>query len=472
MAELSALMKDSPLGNFWLPGKESRQVPGVIVERGGMLQLELMEPLAEESDSTSTNEPKFHSVIHGWLSKGGPVTLFDCPVGRNESIPGNECDSCSFAYAIQESSLEGKSVYLFDKANLRLGGLVEWTRVDGLKKDWQADSAVQGGRRWTASYVMPEPRVYRVDSEVTVKLIATCHFSNVGLLGLQLLQDARLEVSFENAVPFAELELKVHNIRQLLMLLSGLELQPTWNHVGLFSDEEALPVFRNQASRPSIEPAHPQLHTFVPFEDISAELPELLSRWEGVQKSYGDAAATGLFTPYLSHTYETKISNLVNCLVRYAEADAGGEMVLKQEVRSQKGGVAAYVVEKAARRYRPTAREDFLSDLKEKIESTRHYYTHFNPDKKEIAAEGAELANLVDFLDVINRCVLLENSGWKRIASFNGFTRAMSTASVFAWKDSRSLEHEHGPNCPLHPPGALPRLGHAPPARCGVAPDR
>jgi ApeA N-terminal domain 1 len=421
MASLSDLLKDSPLGSFWLPGQDKRQVPGVIVERDGVLQLELMELLVEASDSSSTKRPDFYPVIHGWLSKGGAVSLYNCVSGQNESIPGNEWERCSFAYAIKQRPENEEDLYsdaaaidLFKLANVQFGGLVEWVRVNGLQQDWQMDSAVHGGRRWMASYVLPKPFVYRVDPGLTVKLLATCHFSNVGLFGLQILQDAAVEISCQEAVRFAKLEAKVHGIRQLLMLLSGLELRPTWNHVGLFSDEDALPVFRNQASRPSIEPAHPQLHTFVPFEDISAELPELLSRWEGVQKSYGDAVATGLFTPYLSHTYETKISNLVNCLVRYAEADAGGEKVLKQEVRSQKGGVAAHVVEKAARRYRPTAREDFLSDLKEKIESTRHYYTHFNPDKKEIAAEGAELANLVDFLDVINRCVLLEKLGLEK----------------------------------------------------------
>ena len=414
MAELSVLLKDSPLGEFWLPGQDKRQVPGVIVERGGVLQLELMEPLVEESDSSTQNKPDFYPVICGWLSKGGPVTLFNCPSGRNENIPGNEWERCSFAYAIQGQPLENTDAFLFNKANVQLAGLVDWTGLNGLAERWDEDTTIHGGRTWTASYALPEPRVYQVDSDLTIKLLATCRWSSVGRFGMQILQDVAMEIALDDAVSFAELESKVHGIRQLLMLLAGLELRPTWNHVGHVSDEEALTVFRNQTSRPSTEPAHPQLHTFVPFEDISAELPELLSRWVGVQKSYGDAVATGLFTPYLSHTYETKISNLVNCLVRYAEADAGGEKALKQEVRSQKGGVAAYVVEKTVRRYRPTARDDFLSDLKEKIEATRHYYTHFNPDKKEIAAEGAELANLVDFLDVMNRCVLLEKLGLER----------------------------------------------------------
>jgi hypothetical protein len=402
MAELSDLLKDSPLGSFWLPGQEHRRVPGVIVERGGVLQLELMEPLAEESDSSSTNEPSSYPVIRGWLSKGGPVTLFNCPAGRNQSIPGNEWERCSFAYAVQERSLGGAEDDLFDKANFRLGGLVEWTRLNGLQDGWQADSAVQGGRRWTASYALPEPRVYRFDPGVTVKLFATCHFSNVGFLGLQLLQDVTLEVSFENAWPFRELELKVHSVRLLLMLLSGLELRPTWNHVGRVSGVETLPVFRNHKPRPSAEPAHLQARSFVPFEDISAELPELLSKWGGVQMAYGDAVAASLFTPHLSHTHETKISNLVNCLVRYAEADTGKKVLVET------------VLDKAVRRYRPTASNEFVSALKERIEATRHYYTHFNPSKKEMAAEGAELANVVDFMDVINRCVLLEKLGLDR----------------------------------------------------------
>jgi hypothetical protein len=409
MAAMSDLLKDSPLGYFWLPGQHERQVPGAIVERDGVLQLELIELLAEASDCSSTKGSAFYPVIHGWLSKGGAVSLYNCVSGNNESIPGNEWETCSFAYAIKQRQENAEdlhsdeaSVDLLRLANVQLGGLAEWTRLNGLQEQWHTDATAQGGRRWTASYVLPEPRVYRVDSGLTVKLLATCHFSNVGFLGLQLLQDVTLEVSFDEAMPFAELESKVHSIRLLLMLLSGLELRPTWNHVGRVSDAEALPVFRNHMPRLSAEPAHLQLRTLVPFEDISAELPELFSKWDGVQSAYGDAVATSLFTPYLAHTNETKISNLVNSLVRYAEADAEKKVLVET------------VLDKTVRLYLPTASNEVVSALKERIEATRHYYTHFNPSKKEMAAEGAALANVVDFLDVINRCVLLEKLGLDR----------------------------------------------------------
>lgn len=409
MAAMSDLLKDSPLGYFWLPGQHERQVPGAIVERDGVLQLELIELLAEASDCSSTKGSAFYPVIHGWLSKGGAVSLYNCVSRNNESIPGNEWETCSFAYAIKQRQENAEdlhsdeaSVDLLRLANVQLGGLAEWTRLNGLQEQWHTDATAQGGRRWTASYVLPEPRVYRVDSGLTVKLLATCHFSNVGFLGLQLLQDVTLEVSFDEAMPFAELESKVHSIRLLLMLLSGLELRPTWNHVGRVSDAETLPVFRNHMPRLSAEPAHLQLRTLVPFEDISAELPELFSKWDGVQSAYGDAVATSLFTPYLAHTNETKISNLVNALVRYAEADAEKKVLVET------------VLDKTVRLYLPTASNEVVSALKERIEATRHYYTHFNPSKKEMAAEGAALANVVDFLDVINRCVLLEKLGLDR----------------------------------------------------------
>lgn len=416
MATLSDLLKDSPLGVFWLPGQEKRQVPGVIVERDGVLQLELLECLTEKLYSSSTQKQSYYPAIRGWLNKGGLVTLFKCSAGRNLNLPGNEWEWCSFAYAVQERSLEDTDGYLFNQANLRLDGLVEWTKINGLQEDWQEGLAVNGGRRWTASYVLPEPCVYRFDQGVTVKLLATCHFSNVGFLGLQLLQDATLEVSFEEVRPFAELESKVHSIRQLLMLLSGLELRPTWNHVGHVSSDTTLPVFRNQTLRPTSGPAHPQLHVFVPFEDISSELSDLLNKWPDVQNLYGDAVATGLFTPYLPHIYETKISNLVNCLVRYAEAEAGGKTAFRKFLKNIKRDRdrTVYVVEESVRRYRPNAREDFIRDVSKEVEGARHYYTHFNPDLKEDAAEGARLANLVDFLDVINRCTLLEKLGLDR----------------------------------------------------------
>lgn len=423
MAAVSDLLKDSPLGCFWLPGQGKRQVPGVIVERDGVLQLELIELLAEASDFSSTKGPVFYPVIHGWLSKGGAVSLYNCVSGNKVCIPGNEWETCSFAYAIKQRPENAEHLYSDDAsidllrlANVQLGGLAEWTRLNGLQERWHTDATVQGGRRWTASYVLPDSRVYRVDPGLTVKLLTTCHFSNVGFLGLQLLQDVTLEVSFEEARPFAELESKVHSVRLLLMLLSGLELRPTWNHVGRVSDAETLPVFRNHMPRLSAEPAHLQLRTLVPFEDISAELPELFSKWEGVQSAYGDAVATSLFTPYLAHTREIKISSLVNCLVRYAEADAGGKTAFGKVLKKidRDGDRTAYVIEEGVRRYRPNAREDFIRDVSKEVEDARHYYTHFNPGLKEDAAEGARLANLVDFMDVINRCTLLEKLGLDR----------------------------------------------------------
>lgn len=411
MAELSALLKDSPLGWFWLPDQVDQQVAGVIIERNDKLRLELIEPFAERPLSTSTDERNFYPVICGWLSRGGAITLFSCSAGTSVNIPGNEWEFCSFAFAIQGQPLENAEDFLFNKATVHLTGLVDWTALNGLKEGWQENIAVHGGRTWTASYVLPEPRVFQADDGLMIKLHATCHSSTVGRFGTQFLQDAVLEVALQKGVAFLEMESKVHGIRQLLMLLSGLELRPTWNQVVRVSNEDALSVFYNCAPRPDLEPAPPVLRTFVPFEDVSGELVGLLNRWVDVQKKYGDAVATGLFTLYLPHTYETKVSNLVNCLVWYAEADAGGELALKQGVRPLKGGVAAYVVEKTVRRYRPTVSSDFIRDLKEKIANTRHYYTHFNPAKKEFAAEGAELANLVDFLDVLNRCVLLEKLG-------------------------------------------------------------
>lgn len=423
MAELSDLLKDSPLGFFWLPGQHERQVPGAIVERDGVLQLELIELLAEASDCASTKGPSFYPVIHGWLSKGGAVSLYNCVSGHNESIPGNEWERCSFAYAIKQRPENEEDLYSDDAsidllrlANVHLGGLAEWVRLNGLQQHRQADATIHGGRRWTASYVLPEPRIYRVDPGLTVKLLATYQISNVGFLGLQLLQDATLEVSVDEARPFAELESKVHSVRQLLMLLSGLELRPTWNHVGRVSDAETLPVFRNHMPRLSAEPAHLQLRTLVPFEDISAELPELLSKWGGVLTAYGEAVATSLCAPYLAHTSETKISNLVNCLVRYAEANADGKTAFGNFLKkiNRAHDRTAYVVEESVRRYCPNAREDFIREVSKEVEDARHYYTHFNPGLKVDAAVGARLANLIDFLDVINRCTLLEKLGLDR----------------------------------------------------------
>lgn len=423
MAAMSDLLKDSPLGVFWLPGQEGRQVPGVIVERGGVLRLELIERLVEAPGASLAKGYAFYPVIHGWLSKGGAISLYKCVSGINSNIPGNEWEGFSFDYAIKQRTENAEDLYSKDAsidllrlANVQLGGLAEWTSLNGLQEQWHTDDTVQGGRRWTANYVLPEPRVYRVDPGLTVKLLATCHFSNVGFLGLQLLQDVTLEVSFEEARSFAELESKVHSIRLLLMLLSGLELRPTWNHVRRASDAETLPVFRNHMPRLSAEPAHLQLRTVVPFEDISVELPGLFSKWEGVQSAYGDAVATSLFTPYLAHTSEIKISNLVNCLVRYAEADAGGKTAFGKLLKKidRDGDRTAYVIEEGFRRYRPNAREDFIRDVSKEVENARHYYTHFNPHLKEDAAEGARLANLVDFLDVINRCVLLDKLGLGR----------------------------------------------------------
>jgi hypothetical protein len=396
-------LADLAKGMFWLPEKPEHQVPGIIVNRDGRLRLELIGTFSEDS---AVLQGAFYPHICGWLSNGGELTLLTCSSSVSFNAPGMSTEQSSFAVALKGRHFEALSDLVFDQVGVHFSGLSDWIGVSGL--DTRFDASEDGKRVWTARYVQPVSIDYRRPDGMFLSFHSTASFpGECGRFDVALMQECTVTLKYPSEAEISALREDVHELQLLLRLFSGLELEATYDFVcnGRFRDgerDQRLPIFLNQR-KPRQEVVKPktnfaQLDTFVPFSEVRADFDKYLERWSAVRRKYGAAVDASLVN-VVSMTLENRFLNLVNSLHRYAEVDAGRRLRLDQ--------VLPMYLD-------PYCREAVASKALTLIKHTRHYYTHYSSDFVDKAADGADLANAVELLDILNRCALLERLGIDR----------------------------------------------------------
>lgn len=397
-------LADLAKGMFWLPEKPEHQVPGIIVNRDGRLRLELIGTFSEDSEGFP--EGAFYPYICGWLSNGGELTLVTCSSSVSFSAPGMSTEQSSFAVALKGRHFEAHTDLGFDQVGVHFSGLADWIGVSGLETNFETSE--DGKRVWTARYVQPGSIDYLRGDGTSVRFHSTASFPGErGRFDIALMQDCTVTLKFPAEVEISALQEQVHELHLLLRLFSGLELGATYDFVcnDRFREgvrEQRLPIFLNR-QQPREEIASPKtkiahLDTFVPFSEVRADFEKYLEQWSGVRRKYG-AAIDASLASHVKMNLENRFLNLVNSLQRYAEADAGSKLRLDEVL-------PMYL--------QPYCREVVASKAATLIKHTRHYYTHYSSELADKAADGADLANAVDLLDILNRCALLERLGIDR----------------------------------------------------------
>jgi hypothetical protein len=398
-------LKDLAKGMFYLPDDPSNEVPGIVVNRGGRYQLELIGTFSK--NSLHIGEPSIsYPCVCGWLSEGGPVTLVGCWSSFSIHAPGMNTERCSFSYALKGHSFLSANSLRFAKVNAYISGLSAWLGVGGVTEEFEFELDSSKLKSWLAKYVQPERLTYELTSEVTLVIHFTFKKDGSAQSNISFEVDCGVEVACASEKDLLAIRKFVYGFQLLLMLFSGRRMDVAHNAV--YSNQvidpggerlAALPIFFNDELREEKDQDIPHwFDFFIPFSAVKNDFQNSLRRWSDMLELYGEAVGTSLFdSPQI--TLQTRFLNLTNSLHQYVETDSNKRVSLIEALRQL---------------LEPYCTQTFTSSVLKKIESSRHYYTHYNPLLAAKAAVGADLANMVDFLDMINRCALLERLGFSR----------------------------------------------------------
>lgn len=396
-------LSDLAKGMFFLPESPSREVPGIIVSRGDRLRLELIGTFSDDEAAGLTFQSRRYPLICGWLSQGGPITLVSCSGSETFNAPGMSTEQISFAVAIKGHRFNAQDDLHFDSICVHFSDLSTWIGASGLHTEIELTDSLTKKIVWKARYEQPKSLCFSMLNGATLKIHFTASFpASSGAGDVALKQECLVASSGES---LDKLRSRAYHLQLLIKLLSGYKIQATFDSVKQCEIVEggkpvAMPLYLNRKDGTDAEANRPHFaDALVPFAEISDVLQRCIDKWMDIIAIYGDAVLVSL-ADVSGLPLQTRLLNLVNSLQRYSEADLGKKVVISAVLPKMLGPYCSSTV------------TDRAVDL---IESSRHYFTHFNPTFSDRAASGAELANLVDLLDLVNRCALLERLDFKPV---------------------------------------------------------
>jgi hypothetical protein len=391
-------LQDLAKGEWWLPSAPDERVPGILVSREGRLRLELIGSFGEP---LSRNQ---YPVICGWLASGGEVTLFNCHGSVGLDMPGMATEKCSFARAIKGYHFSNLEQAKFRSLTAHIANLASWLGPHGLQVRLSFDDAKFA--EWSAVYKPVQPIELQLSHSQRIEIHFTVNIPGMGPTpSISMREDCLVEVLTDCDQEISALHDRVYAFELFAELLSGLQMTTTLGrvvHSEVLNDSgkpAGLPVKAN--FRPSSDVQEPVSWTdiFIPYSEVRESFQDYLDKWLTLYDSLGAVVPASLVNK-AEHPLEMQFLLLANAIHRYAETKSGCDRMDFADAMEEI--IPLYCTPDAFKRARA-----LLTD-------SRHYYTHYNPGRVEKAARGADLRNLTDLLEMVNRLYLLESIGFER----------------------------------------------------------
>lgn len=465
-------MKDLKLqGVWWVPESPEQTVAGTLVFDGtNHPALELVGTLFQQTGIVQTTAPGTDIVL-GLVDGGKMVTLYRClQVNRSyNTATGLIISRVSASYVFVGAHFELPTDLLFKRFAISYDKLSDWAWLSGFELTLVADPDTGGFKRLELAYEFPDPHEVLV-GDVAVRIAPTFNQAGGPIDEYRLTQILYFEARPPEARSFDYYLDFFYHIRNFITLGVGKTVYP--EHIlatvsvnvaegSSLENSHTVDIYHLlDSSRVSGKDVHPALMLF--------SLPKLGEFYPAALNSWFEKASTlkPVYDLYFSTLYNPKMYlegrflSLSQALETYHRRVSGGKYLEQQvfetvhsalvevldgfeferDVRNTFVGKLQYINELSLRRrikelvlsfgdsigrYIPSA-----SSFAGRVVDTRNYLTHYNQSLEAGAAQGKDLYDLSEQLelllelcflrelglpDVLRTSIVLEYEGYARL---------------------------------------------------------
>ena len=274
---------------------------------------------------------------------------------------------------------------------------------------------ISGIYEWSAIYRVPDPLVFHWSE--TVRFTLRVRPTTLPLGGLankpvRIEQDCFVEAESSRLTTISSLHEALYDLELLVCLLSGFPGSLTLTScsspcaVGPDGRIRSLALQFDKQSDDEVNAANLDWErALVPYPKVQERFTDLVPRWRDVLDVQGKVVHAYFAGRHARHAEEQLLA-CANALQRLVESSEGRQSF----ERSVSQVIGCYLAPATA------------TQSIQLLTKTRHYLTHYNPAENQDAARGAQLANLVDMVDAMVRCKLLELLGFS-VDEIKGFIR-------------------------------------------------
>ncbi len=396
-------------GKWFLPDRPRKRILGTLTyapEEGATLNLKGAFVSFDDVQKGQASS----DIILGVTSEGEKVTLFDCFV-TNYQFGKPEWSSYYVNRVFHGAHFKSKDDIKLNTLYVRYLYLDEWVNVDGFDIDYKN---LDTDMEISVEYKRPDPiKVFESD-DYKISIVFSVNGPTLSFVQTEasIKQQAYIKIEFPKDRPFSECDAISYHIRNLLNLSTR---QP------VYAIETTGKTRANKQKRNG-KPFYPEVNVFgrpignlskpkallppfmlFSYHDIVNRVQEVFSKWlfsaESI-KPVHDLYFGSLYNPGVY--MEQRFLNLAQAIEAYHRLTTGGKDNLSKRLED--------ILKKPS-----VILSGQIMDIPELIKTvviSRHYYTHYDRKKREKAAKGQELYQLVQKLSLVLDICLLGELGF------------------------------------------------------------
>lgn len=433
-------------GLWWLPGASERSVPGTLkFNPNEGTTLELMGSLNSIEENIAPIEP---DIILGISSDGQVITLKDCwrtrgslPIGRGFATSTFIVDTIFIGKHFEQPEDIG-----FERLIVEYLHLDAWADISGFEIEFHEETE-EPKKRWTEiKHQLPEPYTAIVEDEYEVTLDFGSDFkaSQRPFTWTTIKQPAEIAIKFSVQQPFDFLLDIAFRIQHLLSLGMRSSAYPVTvrGYTGLEGKVAPVEVYYKPLGRMD-NIKRPERHEMLFLRgNLPGGFETAVGKWLVGAEKLDPVYRLFLGTVYNPRSYiEQRFLNLVQALEVYHRRilyapdpsnDANHQRVeeiveaapeehkswLQQKLQVVNEPSLNQKLHEIFKKHlnivnstiskKKQARAEFI----EKVVATRNYRTHFDDRKKDKAARGEELYQMMKKLNLLLEACLMEEVGF------------------------------------------------------------
>ena len=432
-------------GYFWIPGREEKKIPGILtIKDGGDIELEVV-GLFDDSIESLNRDDDLKRIV-GHVEKDGLVTLDNCfYTNKNHAFGGISKSKVCVNKVLSGVAYDENEIVTFNTFSFSVDCLDEWIRVTGIKvkHDDENKTAI-------ISYNPQESITYSLDNGMQLEIcFAYTLPGSPTTTEAKITQQAYFKLSSKELSPlneFTEIAYKLTNflcfaIDTTVALKSLSATSTEIQRDGVNGKKYSVPIKIYYPSIPYSEKEpntswHRMLFT---YGTIKSNAQDVLNNWLRAYEIMAPALSLYFSTKNGAQKYlDGKFLALAQGLETYHRRTSDEKLMDSSEFEALVAQIAENCPEKnidwlkgrlmhgneinLGKRLKGIIDpfKDKLGNSKErskllrKIVDTRNYLTHYNENLKAKSADGDELWNLCQKMEVIFQLHFLKVIGFSK----------------------------------------------------------
>lgn len=432
-------------GYFWLPEKDEHKIPGILtIKDGGDIELEVVGHFDENIINVLNDDNDDLSRIIGHVEKDGLVTLDNCfYTKKNISFGGISKSKICVNKVLSGVAYDKYEELTFNSLSFSVDCMDEWVRISGISVENDLVNRIS-----TIRYNPPENITYSLDNDMQLEICFDYTFPGLrNTIEAKITQRTYFKLKSETLKPLNDFIKIAHKLTNLMCF--AIDSTVTLKNVSATSTE-----IQREVSEGKFYPV--PVYIYYRSFPHSENVPN--KSWNQMLFSYGVIKdnAQDVFNKWIN-AYEI----LSPALNLYFSTKAGAQKYLEGEFLALAQGLETYhrrtsdkklmdscefdslvstIIEKCPKEHISWLQgrlmhgneinlgkrikliiEPFKSHLGNsnertkllrKIVDTRNYFTHYSENLKDNAAEGKELWDLCQKMEVIFQLHFLKVIGF------------------------------------------------------------